>query len=164
MPCIEFNSWREPVPFNRELLENIIVEASSLLDEERFEDWISLCAPEFEYKITAFSDELGTKMHWMHQGRDALANLLANVRFHERNPGRIRRHLGAMRLIETGDAHARTESSVTLWHTDEQGTTQLFAVGKYIDQFVATDSTVLFANREVALDTRRLPFGSHVPL
>lgn len=149
--------------YNKEQIEDLVAKASSLLDAENFAEWITLCATGFEYSITAFSDEIGQKVHWMVQDRTSLQNLLETVNGHERDGGKIRRHLGMVRLVEKGDK-PRAESSVILWHTDMQGTTQLFAVGKYVDDFVVTNDALLFERREVVLETRRLPYTSHVPL
>lgn len=147
----------------KERIENLIATASSLLDEEKFTDWIALCTKGFEYSITAYSDEIGHRMHWMIQDRASLQNLVETLGAHERDGGKIRRHVGVVRVIDGGEK-PHTESSVVLWHVDVQGATQLFAVGKYIDNFVVVDDNLLFERREVALDTRRLPCPSHVPL
>ena len=151
------------MPANKEVLEQLIIEAASLLDDELFKKWMSLCAAGFEYKITAHSPEIGQRMEWWHQDKATLEVTLANVNEHVRAQGKIKRHLAPIRLINGGD-QPRTESSVVLWHTDLQGVTQLYAVGRYIDDFVVEDGTMRFGRREVALETRRLPFGSHAPL
>lgn len=148
---------------DKETLEQLIMEAASLLDEEAFKKWMSLCSADFEYKITAHSPEIGQRMEWWHQDKATLEVTLANVNEHVRAQGTIKRHLGPVRLIANGE-RPRTEASVVLWHTDLQGTTQLYAVGRYIDDFVVEDDAVRFERREVALETRRLPFGSHAPL
>lgn len=147
----------------KERIEDLIATASSLLDDEKFTDWISLCAKGFEYTVTAYSEEIGHRMHWMIQDRTSLQNLIETLGAHERDGGKIRRHVGMVRVVDGGDK-PRTESSVVLWHIDIHGATQLFAVGKYIDDFVFVDDHLLFERREVALDTRRLPCPSHVPL
>lgn len=148
---------------NKDQIEDLIARASSLLDAEKFAEWIDLCATGFEYSITAYSDEIGQKVHWMVQDKTSLQTLVGSLGAHERDGGKIRRHLGTVRLVERGD-RPRAESSVILWHTDMQGTTQLFAVGKYVDDFVVANDALLFERREVMLDTRRLPYTSHVPL
>lgn len=148
---------------DKEALERLVTEAASLLDEELFLRWMELCSADFEYKITAYSPEIGRQMAWWDQDKISLQVTLTTVNDHVRDQGRIKRHLGPLRIID-GSEKPRTECSVVLWHTDLQGTTQLYAVGKYVDEFVVEQNVLRFLRREVALDTRRLPFGSHAPL
>ena len=142
----------------------LIYDASALLDEERFDDWLELCAPGFTYQISTFSDELRRRMVWMDQDRDGLAHLFANVNRHERYTGRLRRHVSMSRRIgDTGDAETFT-SAVAIYHTDLNGVTQLYATGRYHDRIVRQAGKPCLLRREIDLDTRRLAFGPHLPL
>ncbi len=148
----------------KQRLEDVVLNVTDMLDRGEFKGWLTAyCTPEFEYSVTAHSDEIGKKMLWMSEKRDSLAALMDNVRMHEQYPGRLRRHVSALRVVAT-DPEACTEASVVFWYTDSTGQTKLFAVGKYIDRFALTDDKVLLASREVFLDTRRLPIGCHVAL
>ncbi len=150
---------------DRQAITDLIAHACALLDDERFEDWIALCAPDFRYSITAVSEEIGRKMEWMNRDRESLRTLLASVHEHERSVGRLSRHVG--QVLITGKADngiADVESPVAIYHTDLDGTSSLYAVGRYLDRIVQDGGRPLLAAREVALQTRRFPTGSHIPL
>lgn len=145
---------------NREKLQNLVIEAASLFDDGKFAEWLSSnCAASFKYQVTAYSDEIGKKMVWMSEDRTSLTNLMENVRSHEQYPGKLRRHVGLLRLLFERDNKYRTETPVVIWHTSSQGLTQLFAVARYVDEFLVETESPLFTSREVMLDTRRLPMG-----
>ncbi|WP_416173435.1 ATP-binding cassette domain-containing protein [Aerococcus mictus] len=56
-------------------------------------------------------------------------------------------------------------TAISVYHTNVAGVSALFCVGTYEDTFVLTEeSRFALAARKVTLDTRRLPFGSHIPM
>ena len=150
---------------DREAITDLIGRSCALLDDERFEDWIALCTPDFHYSITAVSEEIGQKMEWMNQDRDGLRILLSGIHEHERSVGRLSRLVGVVRITgEESDGSIGVESPVAIYHTDLEGSSGLYAVGRYIDRVNQNGAWPLLAEREVALQTRRFPTGSHVPL
>lgn len=152
------------VSLNREALQNLVLEVANLLDEGKFTDWLAKCTPDFTYEITAFSDEIDKKVLWMSEDRNSLGSLMENVRFHEQYPGRLRRHVGLLRIVSNGGQDCCAESPVVIWHTNSHGTTQPLAIAKYVDRFRLDNGEIAFSNREVLLDTRRLAIGCHVAL
>lgn len=150
---------------DREAITDLIAQSCALLDDERFEDWIALCAPDFHYAITAVSEEIGKKMEWMNQDREGLRSLLSSIHEHERSVGRLNRHVGLIQIEAAPGGHAiMVESPVAIYHTDLDGSSSLYAVGRYLDRIRPNGHRPLLADREVALQTRRFPTGSHVPL
>lgn len=147
---------------NNSIIE-LIYDASSLLDEENFDQWLELCSSDFGYRITAFSDELGKPMTWMQQDKSGMAHVFSNVRNHERYSGRLRRHVSMPRISINGEV-ASVASVVAVYHTETNGATQLYAIARYRDVVKEITGRMFLAEREVYLDTRRLPFGSHVPI
>ena len=148
---------------NKDRLTDVIYDASVLLDDERFDDWLALCAGEFEYRIVTYSDELGKSMTWMQRDKAGMAHIFANVKSHERYTGKLRRHVSMPRVTTDGDK-AAVSTAVAVYHTETNGVTQLYATGLYRDVLKELEGRVLFVERQVNLDTRRLPFGSHVPI
>lgn len=144
-------------------LEQLVVAAAHLMNDKDFQKWTGLCSPDFEYSVTAHSEELDKKVVWMERNKDDLAVILDSVDQHVTDPGELSRQIGPLLLVSDSDP-IKTESGVVVWHTDALGSTKLFAVGKYIDEFVECDGTLKFSRREVALQTRRFPTGSHLPL
>jgi methanesulfonate monooxygenase small subunit len=141
---------------------DVIYSASSLLDEERFDDWLELCDEGFSYRINTYSDELRRPMIWLHKQRDELVHLFANINRHERHTGRLRRHVSMVRVEKSEREPLPVRSEVAVYHTELNGVTQLFAIGSYHDSLVRRDGALKLAKREVKLHTRRLPFGPHV--
>jgi methanesulfonate monooxygenase small subunit len=152
-------------PFSLERVSALIYTGCRLLDEERFEEWLKLCQPGFTFRITAFSDELAKQVVWMRQDRAGLATIFANVKRQERHTGRLRRHVCMVALEEaSANGTALVRSSLAVYHTELNGVTQLYAIGNYCDKVIAEGDVLRLAEREVALDTRRLAFGPHLPI
>ena len=147
-----------------EELLTLIYDASTLLDEERFEDWLALCAPDFTYQISTHSDELRRRMIWMDQDYEGLKHLFANVNRHERYTGRLRRHVSMPRRTGAENGIESATSAVAIYHTDLAGVTQLYATGRYHDRIRRLEGKPRLLRREIDIDTRRLAFGPHLPL
>jgi methanesulfonate monooxygenase subunit beta len=141
-----------------------ISKSCRLLDEEDFEQWMELCAPKFNYRITTYSPDLDREMCWLDVDRAQLDALLGSLRTHVRVPGRFFRHPGSGYIEETADGRSRVVTPVSAFHTTPQGATSVFAVYRYHDQFDAVEGTVQLLDREVRLDTRLLEFAPHVVL
>jgi 3-phenylpropionate/cinnamic acid dioxygenase small subunit len=142
----------------------LIYDASALLDEERFDDWLALTAPDFTYMISTHSDELKKRMVWMDQDHAGLKHLFTNVNRHERYTGRLRRHVAMTRKAGAEQGAELYTSAVAIYHTELNGVTQLYGTGRYHDRIVRIDGIPRLLRREIDLDTRRLAFGPHLPL
>lgn len=145
-------------------IRDLIADSCALLDEQKFDQWIGLTSPDFHYRLSAFSDEIGKRMVWMDFGRDALQNLMNHASDHERNFVHLSRHVSAIRVGPEQDGILPVRSALTVYYTDLEGTTALYAVGAYQDKARFTGGAPVLAARDVLLTTRRLPFGSHYPL
>ena len=145
-------------------IRDLISDSCALLDEQKFDQWIALTARDFHYRLSAFSDELGKRMVWMDFGRDALKNLMEHASDHERNLVHYSRHVSATRVGNAQNGILPVRSSLTVYYTDLEGTTAIYAVGVYLDKATFIDGAPVLTERDVQLTTRRLPFGSHYPL
>jgi 3-phenylpropionate/cinnamic acid dioxygenase small subunit len=143
---------------------DLIYDSCALLDQERFDEWLALCGPQFTYRITTYSDELSRMMTWMDQDKPGMAHIFANANKHERYTGRLRRHVSMLRVTAGRGDVAEVKSAVAVYHTELNGVSELYAIGAYHDQVQRSDGALLLARREVVLDTRRLAFGPHVPM
>tara|TARA_B100002051_G_C16732935_1_gene639400 strand:+ start:1238 stop:1690 length:453 start_codon:yes stop_codon:yes gene_type:complete len=146
-----------------EEIVNFIHKSCFLLDEEDFDGFLKICSKNFEYKITAFSPEINKEMIWMDEDHTSFKNLLVMVNSHLRRLGRLTRH------ISVGQVHRKTDkilinSSFIIIHTDLEGKSNIFGVGRYNDVIISTKSSVLLKSREAYLETRDLGIGSHVPI
>lgn len=149
---------------DRERIADLIYDSCAFLDEERFDEYIALCTPEFTYRITTYSEELRKPMEWMYQRRDDLHELLNAVETHEVAVAYLRRVASMIRIGEVKNGIVPVRSTVTVYHTWFDGDTRLFVVGTYRDEVTTDGDAPLLANREVVLDTRRLASGTHIPI
>ena len=149
---------------NRDRITDLIYDSCALLDEERFDEYIALCAPGFTYRITTYSEELRKPMEWMYQSRDDLHELLNTVETHEVAVAYLRRVASMIRIGEAKNGIVPVRSTVTVYHTWFDGNTRLFVIGTYKDEVTTDGDSPLLANREVVLDTRRLASGTHIPI
>jgi hypothetical protein len=147
-------------------LEQAVRQGCLLLDGEYYDEWLATCAPEFEYSICAFSHELRNEVVWLDKARDGLAVLFKQLGMHERYKGQFRRMVGGTVLLHADAANGSflVESSFTAHHTDLHGNSILYCAGRYQDGFRFDSDVPLMTSRRAMLDTRRLPFGSHVPI
>tara|TARA_A100001037_G_scaffold266912_1_gene259408 strand:- start:11163 stop:11621 length:459 start_codon:yes stop_codon:yes gene_type:complete len=149
---------------DRNKITDLIYDSCALLDDERFDDYIALCTPDFTYRITAFSEEIRKPMEWMYQTRENLLELLKAVETHEVAVAHLRRVASMVRIGEAQNGIVPVRSTVSVYHTWYDGDTRLFAIGTYKDRITTDGDSPLLASREVMLDTRRLASGSHIPI
>ena len=143
----------------------VVYRSCLALDDERFGDYLALCADDFRYRVTAYSPELRKEMVWLDRGREQLANLLESVDNHVRLPGRFTRQANVY-LVEREPAKgwATVTTSLVVMYTDPQGVSRVFAVGRYVDSIEVAGVRPLLKSREVRLETRELGPGSHLPI
>ncbi len=146
-----------------EEIVNFIQKSCWMLDEENFDGFLSLCSKNFQYKITAFSPEINKEMIWMDEDFEGLKNLLVMVPEHLRRLGKFTRHLSIGQTFREKD-EIIIHSSFIIIHTDLDGKSNIFGVGRYKDKMDSELSKPLLLSREAHLETRDLGIGSHVPI
>jgi methanesulfonate monooxygenase small subunit len=162
-----------PDPGIKQEVRDAIYRACLLLDDERFADWLALCAPDFTYRIKTYSPEIRKEMTWYEQDRSGLKSAIEMLPVHNTDHGRLSRHVTVYEVeLAAGSEEAAATSSFVCYRTQldgsnshiEAGTSDLFVLGKYIDRFRLTAEGPRFIERTVVLDTRRLDMGSHYPV
>jgi len=150
----------------RDKVWGTIFDLADALDKEQFVDFVGLCAPEFKYRICTYSPELRKDMVLMEQTREELASLFTNLSQHVRMIGSFSRQLAVGKLSPAGEDQKKfiAISPFTVYYTDIEGVSRVYAVGRYIDRLHVAEEQVLLEAREVRLDTRDLSPGCHVPL
>lgn len=136
------------------------------LDEGDFAGWIDLCAPEFNYSITAYSPEIRKEMVWLEHDREGMEGLFKMLPKHNSDHSPLTRHASVYTVeYDESGKEASVVTSLVVYKTQlDGGATDLFAVGKYFDTVSLEEEIPLLTNRNVRLDTRELGIGSHVPL
>ena len=155
------------------VIRETIYRASLLLDDEKFMEWLALCAPDFSYRITTYSPEIRRHMTWYEQDVSGLKGMIEMLPKHNTDHGRLTRHVTVYTVEADGpQGEAKATSSFACYRTMldginshiDSGESQLFLIGKYYDRFRIEKDGPRFVERNVFLDTRRLDKGSHYPI
>ena len=146
-----------------EEIVNFIQKSCLLLDEENFEGFLNICNENFEYKITAFSPEINKEMIWMDEDYAGFKNLLMMVSSHLRRLGKLTRNV-SIGQIQRESEKIFINSSFIVIHTDLEGKSNIFCVGRYKDVIISHKGSIQLESRHVHLETRDLGIGSHVPI
>lgn len=146
-------------------IRSLVYQSCQSLDDENFDKYLSLCAPDYQYQITAYSPEIRKEQTWLKHDRNEMVGLFKMLPQHVRMPGRFFRQacvgpVGDLTNTET----VNITSSLVVAYTEPDGLSRLFAVGRYEDTIVANGKSPLLLSRTVRLDTRDLSPGAHVPL
>lgn len=150
----------------REEVRELVYRSCLRLDNQDFDGWLELCAPEFRYAITAYSPEIRKEMTWLDHDREGMEGLFDMLPKHNSDHSPLTRH-ASVYLIDYDETEneASVITSLAVYKTQlDGGATELFAVGKYFDTVDLSGDAPLLASRNVRLDTRELGIGSHLPL
>lgn len=150
----------------KEEIREFLNRVADALDREAWDEFLSMCAPEFEYRVTAHSYELDEDMIWLIHDLDGLRHLFGVLPEQLGRKGtRMLRHVSIV-AIEPGETDGRmvATSKVIAVRTSPEGVSELFAAGRYIDVVDAAGAAPRLIRRETRLDTRELGIGSHVPI
>lgn len=154
-------------------VKDTIYKACLLLDDQKWNEWLSLCDDGFEYAVTAYSPEIRQDMIYLSGNRKDLSGMVGMLPKHNSDHSPLKRHTTVYSVdVEPDGKTAKAVSSVVIYqnmldginsHIDS-GENHLFAVGRYVDRFRLVGGEAKFLSREVKLETRRLDKGSHWPL
>ena len=156
-----------------DLVRNTIYRATILLDDQKWDEWLSLCDDSFHYAIKSFSPEINVDMTYLQGSRKELSTMTKLLPKHNTDHSPLRRHTSVYTVDVADDGKtAKAVSSFVVYqnmldgvnsHIDA-GESRLFLVGKYHDEFKIADGKAQFVKRDVRLDNRRLDKGSHWPI
>jgi methanesulfonate monooxygenase small subunit len=136
------------------------------MDDKNFSDYLDLCDPDYNYKITAYSPEIRKDMIWLEQDRAGMKNLFDTLPRHNSDHSLFNRH-ACVYSVEFDEAakQAKVVSTLQVFRTTlDGGATELFAIGKMYDTVSTSgnDGPKLL-DRNIRLDTRLLGMGTHIP-
>jgi methanesulfonate monooxygenase small subunit len=149
---------------NADAVKDVIYQSCLAMDDERFDEYLSLCTEDYQYKVTAYSPELRKDMIWLEQGRADLMAMFEMLPEHVKPEGRFTRHVQVYRVTPNGSPNRlNVTSALTVYFTTDRGETKVFAIGRYNDVVDTTGTTPRLKAREVRLETRSLGTGSQIP-
>jgi methanesulfonate monooxygenase small subunit len=149
----------------RSLVEELVYRTCIALDERDFDAYLSLCAPEYRYTVTAYSPEIRREMTWLDHDRAGLEALVRTLPRHHSDAAPLTRHATVYTVaFDEARTRATVVTGLMVFRTElDGGSTALFAVGKLHDTVSLNDDRTLLTRRIVRLDTRELGIGSHIP-
>jgi anthranilate 1,2-dioxygenase small subunit len=151
----------------RARLADFLVDYVHCIDDDRLEDWPGFFTDDALYHITTReSDAAGLPIGIMHcRGRGMLEDRIRALRTANIfEPHSYCHILGATRLVDLGGAviEARTNFAVT--RTMQDGTSEAFTTGKYLDEIVVNGENPAIRSRRVVLESRRVDVLLVIPL
>lgn len=146
-------------------ISELIYRSCALLDEMDFRGYLELCAPEFRYRIVAYSPELGRQMVWKDIDKEEMKRHLELVPRHVRDKSSLTRFPMVYMISHSDDGKsANVVSGLQVFKTKlDGGETKLFGVGRINDVVCVTADAVRLLSREVRMETRQLGIGSQIP-
>ena len=150
---------------DRSLVEELIYRSCLLLDEKDFKGYLDLCDEEFRYTIATHSPEIRRDMIWLDHDKKGMTTLLTQLPRHNSDHSPLTRHATVYTVrVDTAGQQGDVVSALQVFKTAlEGGSSELFAVGKYLDTVKFDGGKLLLLKRVVKLDTRMLGIGSHIP-
>ena len=150
---------------DRSLVEELIYRSCLLLDEKDFKGYLDLCDEQFRYTITTHSPDIRRDMVWLDHDKNGITALLNQLPRHNSDHSPLTRHATVYTVrYDAAKQQGDVVSALQVFKTAlEGGSSELFAVGKYLDTVTVNDGKLLLLRRVVKLDTRMLGIGYHIP-
>ena len=150
---------------DRSLVEELIYRSCLLLDEKDFKGYLDLCDEQFRYTIATHSPELRRDMIWLDHDKNGMTTLLNQLPRHNSDHSPLTRHATVYTVrYDAARQQGDVVSALQVFKTAlEGGSSELFAVGKYLDTVKVNGGKLLLLRRVVKLDTRMLGIGYHIP-
>lgn len=152
---IDFLAWKA--------IGDAILDSGMALDEGDYERYLSWFAPDSTYRLTTYVPELAQDNNWLDLDYSNLERLLQSAPRHVWPTGQRLHTLGPP-LMRASGATILATSSVLVHRTQTDGSTVLFAAGRYQDQWVRINDNWRLQERICRLDTRNLTPPSAIPL
>ena len=146
-------------------VSDLVYRSCFLLDELNFAGYLDLCAPEFRYRITAYSPELRKRMVWQEVDKEEMKRHLELVPKHVRDNSLLSRFPTVYTISYSDDGKCATAvSGLQVFKTRlDGGETQLFGIGRIHDVIQLDNGGPRLLSREVRMETRQLGIGSQIP-
>jgi len=145
-------------------LRELVHRSCLALDREDFRGFLAFCAPQFQYRIAAYSPEIRKEMIWFDQDHGGLEAMFDMVSQHLKRLGSLFRHPSMGVVDRLSENEMQVVTSVLIVDTDPNGRSRLFAAARYTDTIDLAGPAPRLAARFVKLETRDLGVGSHIPL
>jgi 3-phenylpropionate/cinnamic acid dioxygenase small subunit len=151
------------VLLEREAIRDLVQQTAVLLDKEELSQWLGLFAADSGYEIVAFGNEISQSMTWWKSNAEELRKLLEDVPRQVRDTAR-RLHIVIPTKVDVSEDRALVHSNFTVLRTTQDGKTNVYVAGTYVDNVVKRAGRWLYEKHQVVLHTRMLDAFTHIPL
>jgi methanesulfonate monooxygenase small subunit len=154
----------QPTNADKEISE-LVYQSCFMLDEMDFDGYLSLCSPDYRYRIVAYSPELRKDMVWQDVDKEAMQHHLELVPKHVREMVAVSRFPTVYSIkYEDGSKRARVFSGLQVFKTKlDGGETTLYGVCRLHDVVDLSSGRAQLLSREVRMHTRQLGTGTQIP-
>ena len=157
----------EVVPALRERIEDFLAHIARAIDDDALEDWPAAFTADATYRIIPREGfEAGEPVGILScQGRGMMQDRVLALRTANIFEPHSYCHLLGRPLLAAGaDGMIAARSSFALYRTQQGGSTELFAAGKYLDRIIEQDGVLRLTERDVVLELRRVDILIVLPI
>ena len=139
-------------------IEDLITAYAHDIDDDELDRWPNYFTENGTYTIlTRENMAAGLPMGIMHcQGRGMMADRIKAMQTANIFEEHTYCHILGRSQINRHDQGFKGRTNFTVLRTMQEGRTETFAVGKYLDFFIVTEGETLIAERKVVLESRRV--------
>ncbi|NYT23675.1 nuclear transport factor 2 family protein [Alcaligenaceae bacterium] len=147
-------------------VQDLLVRSASYLDEDQLEQWVELFEEDAVYRVTtAESLRKGYPVSIIHcEGRHMLEDRIAALRNANIYEPHTYCHVLSLPQRKQTDGEEVIETRFIVTRIFEDGRTDVFATGKYIDRYTDGDEDCRIKSRIVVLDSRAIDVLLVIPL
>jgi hypothetical protein len=142
---------------------DLVAKSCVYLDRESYPDYLRLLDDDYEYTIRCYSPDLRKDMIHLKVNKGELTDLVENIHNHIRLSGSLFRQ-ASLYALEQRDGLYEAMSYVSVTHTDLDGASKVFCVGRYFDRIAVGDDGARLKSREFRMETRDIGPGCHFPI
>lgn len=149
-------------------LNNLYAEYASALDERRYADWVALFAESCSYRLQP-RENYDRQLPLCTLSFESKGMLLdriygiENTLFHQ--PYYQRHIIGPMR-VRAGDVSDcwQVQANYSVFRTRRNNLSEVFNVGRYIDEVIREDGELRFSDKHVVFDSEMIPNSIIYPI
>jgi anthranilate 1,2-dioxygenase small subunit len=145
---------------DRTAIWDLLAEYGALADAERYDDWLALFAAECRYQVVPrenHDSSLPVALIYCDSRGMLEDRIRALLEANKYNIHTDRHLIGLPRVIETNGSSVTIEAPFSVFQTDQEGETRLFATGLYRDRLVTAGGALKISDKFVLLDTFAVP-------
>lgn len=148
-------------------IESFLTQYAYVLDDSLVKQWDSFFCDDGLYFVTTVqNEEAGLPIGIIHcKGRGMMTDRIVALETANIYESHRYCHILTKPLISPAESNVyKVRSNFSIYRTMENGFTDLFATGKYLDQIILVNSVPKFKERRVILDSRRVDTLMVVPI